>query len=530
MKVSLISPFESIVSYGIRCLSAILKEAGFETQMIFLPRETEGLPWEGFRYAYSPEILDQVAQLVDGSGLVGITLMTNYIDNAVQLTRYLRRATSAPIAWGGIHPTVRPDECLEYADVVCVGEGEEAIRELAQRLAAGEGYAGIANLWHKQDGALVRTPLRPLQFDLDVYPYPDYDPATSYVLYQGKIEQLTPARLIYYLSWPYTSDAVPTYTTMMSRGCTYACRYCCNNALRNIYHHQWRVRRRSVPNFIGELREITARFPEIRLIKIEDDNFMNDTAMLREFCAAYKREIGRPMFITGFQPPMVDEEKIAMLVDAGMRQVRMGIQTGSMRTMHEVYHRPTKREHILHAAAVLSKFSDRMVPPAYDMIVDNPWETEEDNLETLRLLLEMAGPFEIIMFSLTFYPGTELYERAKREGILQNEVEQVYRQHFLINRRSYTNGLLKLVQTQRAPRWLLKLLLGERLRRRNWVWLPYLLYSFYSALGYLQAGLRALFRGDWAAFRRAFRAHFVGPDRDLQVYRGALGEVGPAQE
>ena len=90
--------------------------------------------------------------------------------------------------------------------------------------------------------------------------------------------------------------------------------------------------------------------------------------------------------------------------------------------------------------------------------------------------------------------------------------------------------LLKLVQTQRAPRWLLKLLLGERLRRRNWVWLPYLVYNLYSALGYLQAGLRALFRGDWAAFRRAFRAHFVGPDRDLQVYQGALGEARPAQE
>ena len=63
MKVSLISPFESVVSYGVRCLSAVLKQAGFETQMIFLPRESEGLPWEGFRYAYPPRVLDEIAQL-----------------------------------------------------------------------------------------------------------------------------------------------------------------------------------------------------------------------------------------------------------------------------------------------------------------------------------------------------------------------------------------------------------------------------------------------------------------------------------
>lgn len=527
MKIALISPLESIISYGLRSLSAVLKEAGFETQMIFLPRESEGLPWEGFRYAYPQGVLDEIAQLVGDSGLIGITLMTNYMDNAVQLTRHLRRATSAPIAWGGIHPTVRPEECLEYADVICVGEGEEALRELAQRLATGQGYTGIENLWHKEDGEIVRTPLRPLQIDLDIYPYPDYEPSTSYVLYQGHLEQLTPARLVHYLSWPYTSDAVPTYTTMMSRGCTYACRYCCNNALRQIYHGQWRVRRRSVANFVGELKAITTRFPEIQLIKIEDDNFLSDVEVLRDFCAAYKREVGRPMFITGFQPPMVDEEKIAMLMEAGMTEVRMGIQTGSARTMRQIYHRPTRREDVLRAAQVLSRFSGPTLLPVYDIIVDNPWETEDDVLETLRLLLDIDGPYEIIMFSLTFFPGTELYTQAKEEGLLQDEVEEVYRQHYLANRRSYANGLLKLVQIRRAPRGLIRFLLWDGLRRRNWVWLPYLAYAFFSALGYLHAGLRALFRGDWAAFGRAFRAHLAGPNRDLQRYQGDFGEVEP---
>lgn len=33
-----------------------------------------------------------------------------------------------PIIWGGIHPTIRPDECFEYADMVCVGDGEDALK------------------------------------------------------------------------------------------------------------------------------------------------------------------------------------------------------------------------------------------------------------------------------------------------------------------------------------------------------------------------------------------------------------------
>ena len=193
--------------------------------------------------------------------------------------------------------------------------------------------------------------------------------------------------------------------------------------------------------------------------------------------------------------------------------------------MRAIYHRPTRREDIVQAARVLSQFSGRALLPVYDIIVDNPWETEDDVLETLRLLLEIEGPYEIIMFSLTFFPGTELYERARQEGLLRDEVDEVYRQHYLANRRSYANGLLKLVQIRRAPRGLIRFLLRDGLRRRNWVWLPYLAYAFFAGLGFIAAGWRALRRGDWAAFVRAFRAPLAGPARDLPRYQGAFGEV-----
>jgi len=506
MKITLISVYESIISYGLRSLSAVLKEAGFEAQMIFLSRETEGFRVEGFRYAYPRTVLDQVVEVAGESDLIGITLMTNYFDNAVQITQHLRRFTKAPIIWGGIHPTVRPEECLQYADLVCVGEGEEALRELVEKLARGEGYVGVDNIWYKCNGDVVRSPLRLLSPDLDAYPYPDYDLDNEFVLHQGHLQAMTPDLLLYYLSYPYTTENVATYSTMMSRGCTYNCTYCCNNALRSVYHNRWHVRRRSVDNFISELKQIITRFPGIQCISVEDDVFIRDVETLREFRDAYKQAVNIPLFIPGFQPPMIDVETIGLLVDAGMKQIRVGIQTGSIRSMHQIYHRPVKREHIQRTFTVLHQFTDRIEPPIYDFILDNPWETEEDQLETLYMLLDIPKPYQLHLFSLTFYPGTELYDRAKREEILQDDLNQVYRKNYLASERTYLSGLFRLFQSQRAPRWLMALLLHQNVRRLNLVWLPYLINGLFRVIQLVGAGWRALWRGDWAAFGRALRA------------------------
>ena len=42
--------------------------------------------------------------------------------------------------WGGTHATVRPDECLDFADMVCIGEGEEALIELTRKMKKGQYY------------------------------------------------------------------------------------------------------------------------------------------------------------------------------------------------------------------------------------------------------------------------------------------------------------------------------------------------------------------------------------------------------
>jgi anaerobic magnesium-protoporphyrin IX monomethyl ester cyclase len=215
------------------------------------------------------------------------------------------------------YTTVRPEECLEHADLVCVGEGEDALRELVVHMSTGDGYAEIPNIWYERDGAIVRTPLRPLASNLDAYPYPSYDLNTEHVLHQGRLQPMTKELLLYYLG-QICVPSVATYETFMSRGCHYRCAYCANNALARTYAGEWRVRRRSVPHVIGELKQMVARFPEIQYVQISDDLLLDDLEKIREFSSAYKQAIGIPFLIGGLHPAMVEKEKISLLADAGM--------------------------------------------------------------------------------------------------------------------------------------------------------------------------------------------------------------------
>jgi hypothetical protein len=67
--------------------------------------------------AFAP---DDINQDVD---LVGITVMTDLALRAYHIADAYRRK-GVKVVMGGIHPTVLPDEALEYADAVVVGEAE----------------------------------------------------------------------------------------------------------------------------------------------------------------------------------------------------------------------------------------------------------------------------------------------------------------------------------------------------------------------------------------------------------------------
>lgn len=112
MNIALISPYPDLHAFGIRTISACLKREGHDVNLFLLPKQ--------FTERYENRTLNEIVNLSKKSNLIGISLMTNFFDNAIQITQKLKENYDIPILWGGIHPTIRPEECLNYADMVCI--------------------------------------------------------------------------------------------------------------------------------------------------------------------------------------------------------------------------------------------------------------------------------------------------------------------------------------------------------------------------------------------------------------------------
>ena len=138
MKVSLISPYSEISSIGLRTLSSYLKSHGVSTRLIFLPLQRNFYSREEF-LSYPDNVINMLSQLLEDVDLIGFSLMSNYYNSIKDLSIKLKRKLPGkPILWGGIHPTVVPEECLEIADYICIGEGERPCLELCKNLSEGK--------------------------------------------------------------------------------------------------------------------------------------------------------------------------------------------------------------------------------------------------------------------------------------------------------------------------------------------------------------------------------------------------------
>jgi len=464
MKITLISPYEEIYAIGIRILSSCLKKAGHDIQVIFLRN--------CFYDRYKGKTLDEVAGISKEADLIGVSLMTNLFENAVQITQMLRKNLHVPILWGGIHPTIRPEECLDYASMVCIGEGEETFVELARRMGDGADFYNTQGMWFKDKRRIIKNKLRPLISDLDLIPFPDYSYENHWILDGGHIVKMDKNLLKKYF-W---SRSI--YPILATRGCPFSCTYCCNNTINEIWPEQKSVRKRGIENIIRELIEAKNNLPFIEKIIFDDDSFFSySEEEIMEFCAKYKKNIMLPFGVGGVTPVTLNREKLSLLVDAGLTGIRMGIQTGSERTKR-LYKRYYSNEQVEEAVKMINEFKDKIKSPTYDIILDNPWETDEDLCETLMLLLRLPPPYYLGLYSLTFYPETELYELAKKDGLIFDESKNIYNKWMFGLKKGYLNKLFILMDEytrsgSKISNKLMLLLTDRKLRKLK---LSYLLY------------------------------------------------------
>jgi len=420
MKISLISITPSVDDFGLRTISACLKQAGHDVNLFFLVKE--------FYKKYSETAMNNLVKLTKGSDLAGISVMTNFFDNAIQITQKLKNNYNFPIVWGGIHPTIRAEESLDYADMVCIGEGEETIVELADKIQNKQYYYDIKGMGFNDKGKKIVNGLRPLPGSknaviiksLDQIPFQDYDYRSHLVLKGENIVRMD-AQIM--------EQCSVTYMTLPTRGCPFGCTFCNNNIFLKMYPHQKPIRKKSVDNIIKELQEVKSKLPFIEIILFNDDAFfLMSVDEIKEFSKRYKEQIGMPLWITGATPSTLTREKFSPLVDAGLIEIRMGIQSVA-ENAKKLYGRPHSNRQIEKIARMVNKYRDQ-VKVSYDIILDNPWETDEDLIEGLMFLSKLPTPFQLSLYSLVFYPETDIYKKAKKEGLIKDDLDDVYRRYY----------------------------------------------------------------------------------------------------
>ena len=417
MRIGLISTYTHPVALGLRYVSSYLKAAGHDVEMVFVSSKRATA-----RADFSEAVVEDLVERMRRLDLIGMALMTNTFHRACVLTSRIRDAgIKTPIIWGGTHPTVAPDESLAVADVICVGEGEEPLRQLADRLENGGDPTGVGSLRFRAGGPFgnkraIQNPVSQLERELDDYPFPDYELETHWVAGKNGLE---PARVDNLRG---TLHRLRIETT---RGCPYPCTFCNNAALLDIYRGKgaW-VRKRSNDNVIAEILRARARFGSIEAVNIVDDLFfVRSEEDIEDFARRYKAEVDLPLELDAF-PNTISEPKVRSLSRVPINLISMGIQSGSADTLKNIYKRPTPIAKIVEGINLFSKYKIRA---EYHYIVGNPFETDANRIETLRFAAtHHRGPAILRIFPLQFYPGTPLYDRAREAGMIGRRHESAY--------------------------------------------------------------------------------------------------------
>jgi len=208
---------------------------------------------------------------------------------------------------------------------------------------------------------------------------------------------------------------------------------------------------------------VKKHIPFIERILFEDDLFLaTSDENIAAFCNIYTDKINLPFTVAGITPSTINEKRLVQLLDAGMCYVRMGIQTASASTA-KLFNRNFDIKKTYETIMLFNKYKNRIKAPYFDFILDTPWESIDDKIETLTFLASMPQPYKMNLFSMTFYPGTALYEKAKKEGYIENAENQIYYKNYTFLKHTCANALFYILYCNSyLPLSIKKLLLQKK--------------------------------------------------------------------
>jgi len=329
-----------------------------------------GLTPDGVDVAYReiPEVTaDDELEEFD---LVGISSYSAQIDEAYALAdRY--RARGVPVVLGGLHVSLMPDEAAQHADSIVLYGAEGAWPRLVEDFRNNR-------MQPRYEG------LRAGVFDDGHYAVPRFD------LLRGR---------------EYNRVTVQT-----SRGCPLNCEFCAAS-LRITSSFQ----QKPVSKVLDEMNR-ALQVTESPFFELADDNTFVNKKWGKEFLRALI-PLGIKWFTETDISVAEDDELLELLAESGCRQILIGLESPSREDLSGIDPNNWKQQRSAHYPEAIDKIQAHGVTVNGCFVVGLDHQTP-DVFVRLKDFIDRSGLLEVQITVMTPFPGTPLYERLSREGVL----------------------------------------------------------------------------------------------------------------
>lgn len=326
---------------------------------------------------------------------VGISVTTPTVydakfvsDKIKELSPEIKTVIGGPHCMG--EPELTMDLC-KGIDILVRGEGEFTFLDIISGKPLND-TKGIH--YRSKNGSIKSTSYREPTPDLDTIPMParhlmDMD------------FYLRPSR--------FTSRNLNLKTTSIvtARGCPYSCNYCASPII-----DKGKVRFRSPEIVIKEIKELIEAYG-VEALYFAEDMFLAHKKRARKILDLMCTEgINKKIkWIAQLSSNIVSEDFLMQMKEAGCVHVEYGFESGSQRVLDLMGKSSTVEKNI--RAVKLTKKAGLHFQGNF--IVGYPGETEEDFIQTMKFI-KMAKPSNIALNVFMPLPGTEAYNKLKREG------------------------------------------------------------------------------------------------------------------
>jgi radical SAM superfamily enzyme YgiQ (UPF0313 family) len=294
--------------------------------------------------------------------LVGITCFTMTAPRVYEIADEFRKRGKA-VVLGGFHPSALPEEAIQHADSVVIGEGDYSWQQAVKDFENGE-----LKKFYRAEKSVDMASLPPIRRDL-----------IKHMPLAGGVQS--------------------------TRGCFHQCEFC---AITSFYGHE--MKQRPVENVVDEIEQMPNK-----IFLLHDPHLTVNPKYARAlFKELIKRKINKGWIANGTSNVLanIDDEFLELARKSGCVEWFVGFESVNQEALNHIH---KSHNTVKNFKKMIKRLHD------YGMTVQGGiiFGFDEDTLDTFEATLEQINYMDMDVLEiniLTPYPGTPLFHRLEKEG------------------------------------------------------------------------------------------------------------------